>query len=51
VSFTSPPTSFNFDGLGQPITSAGNAQATQVIQVNGVSKSITVETATGYVHE
>lgn len=51
VGFTSPPTSFNFDGLGQPVTSAGGAQATQVIQVSGVSKSITVETATGYVHE
>jgi MSHA pilin protein MshC len=51
VAFTSTPTSFNFDGLGQPITSAGNAQATQVIQVSGVSKSITVETETGYVHE
>lgn len=51
VSYVSPPTSFNFDGLGQPITAAGSAQATQVIQVSGVSKSITVETATGYVHE
>ncbi|MDE2417237.1 MAG: prepilin-type N-terminal cleavage/methylation domain-containing protein [Burkholderiales bacterium] len=51
VTFSSPPTSFNFDGLGQPITAAGNAQATQTIQVSGVSQSITVETATGYVHE
>lgn len=51
VSFASPPTSFNFDGLGQPITSTGNAQATQTIQISGVSPSITVETATGYVHE
>lgn len=51
---TSPsPTSFYFDGLGQPITTggAGAAQATQTFQVSGASKTITVEAATGYVHE
>lgn len=51
VSFVSPPGSFNFDGLGQPVTAAGASQATQTFQVNGASQSITVETATGYVHE
>lgn len=51
VQFATTPTNFNFDGLGQPITAAGAAQATQTFQVTGVSKSITVETATGYVHD
>jgi MSHA pilin protein MshC len=53
VVFSSLPTAFYFDGLGQPITIAGTgaAQSTQTFQVSGVSKSITVETATGYVHE
>ena len=53
ISFSTLPTAFYFDGLGQPITVAGTgaAQGTQTFQVSGVSKSITVETATGYVHE
>lgn len=42
---------FNYNGLGQPITSTGAAMATQTIQVLGVDKSITIESATGYVHE
>lgn len=52
VTYSAPqPSAFNFDGLGQPITSAGVAKATQTIQVNNAAKSITVETVTGYVHE
>jgi len=51
VSYTATPTSFNFDGLGQPITNAGVAMATQTMQVLGVSNTITVEASTGYVHE
>jgi MSHA pilin protein MshC len=53
ISFSALPTAFYFDGLGQPISVAGTgaAQSTQTFQVSGVSKSITVETATGYVHE
>lgn len=46
-----PPVNFNFDSLGQPITSTGTAQPTQKFQVNGSSNFIFVETATGYVHE
>ncbi|MBI2749227.1 MAG: type II secretion system protein [Burkholderiales bacterium] len=42
---------FNYNGLGQPITSAGVAAATQTIRVVGVDHSITIESATGYVHE
>jgi MSHA pilin protein MshC len=53
VTYTSTLTDFYFDGLGQPITTAGAGAAalTQTIQVANVAKSITVETATGYVHE
>ena len=44
--------SFNFDGLGQPVDGSGAAlAANQVIQVNNASNTITVEAATGYVHE
>ncbi len=51
IAYTAAPTSFNFNGLGQPITSLGAAQTTQTIQVAGVDRAITVETSTGYVHE
>jgi MSHA pilin protein MshC len=51
VSFNGTPASFNFDSLGQPITASGAAKATQILQVNGASESITIEAATGYVHE
>lgn len=51
VSYSATPTAFNFDSLGEPITAAGSAQATQTIQVSGASNSITIETTTGYVHE
>lgn len=48
---TPAPIDFNFNGLGQPITGLGVAMARQTIQVADVSQSITVEAATGYVHE
>jgi MSHA pilin protein MshC len=51
VAYASTPTAFNFDGLGQPITNLGAAVGKQTIQVTGAAQSITVETATGYVHE
>lgn len=53
VSFVGTPANFHFDGLGQPITVAGTgaAQGSQTFQVNGVATTITVETATGYIHE
>ena len=53
VGYSVVPTNFNFNGLGQPILSngSGNAMARQTLQVVGASHSITVEPATGYVHE
>jgi MSHA pilin protein MshC len=51
VTYAATPTSFNFNGLGQPITSAGAALASQTFQVSGASASITVEGTTGYVHD
>lgn len=51
VSYSGTPTSFNFDGLGQPVNSAGVLLATQSIQVTNAAKGITVEAGTGYVHD
>jgi MSHA pilin protein MshC len=52
VAFSGTTTSFNFDALGQPVhLNTGAALASQTLQVANVSKSITVEAATGYVHE
>lgn len=53
TSYSSAPTNFYFDGLGQPIdkNNAGAPQATQTFQVVGAPRSITVEAGTGYVHE
>jgi len=46
------PAAFSFDGLGQPVSSIGTAIATaQCMQVANAANSITVEAATGYVHE
>ena len=50
IGYTTTPNSFNFDGLGQPISSLGTSVG-QSFSVPGVSKTITVESATGYVHE
>lgn len=50
VSYSPTPTNFNFDGLGQPITSTGAAMAKQTIQI-GNAADVIVETSTGYVHE
>ena len=51
VSYSTSPATSNFDGLGQPVNASGVTVATQTIQVSSAAKSITVETATGYVHE
>jgi MSHA pilin protein MshC len=52
VAFSSATLSFNFDALGQPVdNSSGAAAATQTLQVANVSRSITIEAVTGYVHE
>lgn len=51
INYVATPTAFNFNGLGQPITSAGAASGTQSFQVTGAGKTITVETGSGYVHE
>ncbi|BDT70713.1 hypothetical protein os4_02200 [Comamonadaceae bacterium OS-4] len=52
VVFSSTLTSFNFDGLGQPVNaSTGAAAPTQVLQVANVTSSITIEAGTGYVHD
>lgn len=52
VTYTATPTALNFNGLGQPTTSAGVVlTAARTLQVNGAAKPITVEFDSGYVHE
>lgn len=47
-----PNLELRFDGLGQPLGNNGVAlAAARILQVNGVANTITVEAATGYVHE
>lgn len=47
-----PAANFSFDGLGQPVNAAGAALgAAQTFTVTGGSRTITVEAATGYVHD
>lgn len=51
VTYTIPiPVAFRFDGLGQPLTGA-NTAAPRLIQVVNATPAITVEAATGYVHD
>ena len=46
------PAAFSFDGLGQPVDGSGVALGSaQCVQVGNAANSITVEAATGYVHE
>jgi MSHA pilin protein MshC len=47
----SVPAAFNFNSLGEPISSTGTAQAVQVLQVSGAANTITIESSTGYVHD
>ncbi|MDR7306970.1 MSHA pilin protein MshC [Rhodoferax saidenbachensis] len=51
VTFNGIPDAFNFDGLGQPISTLGVMMGAQSIQVVGASNSIKIEAVTGYVHE
>lgn len=48
-----PPAAFSFDGLGQPVNSSSGValDAAQCIKVGNAANAITVEAATGYVHE
>ncbi|MDO8447629.1 MAG: type II secretion system protein [Rhodoferax sp.] len=50
VAYSGAPTSFNFDGLGQPVNAAGVLVATQTIQIANAA-SVIVEAGTGYVHD
>lgn len=51
AAYSTQPTDFSFNGLGQPTDTSGAPMATQTLQVAGLDATITVETATGYVHE
>ena len=52
ISYTTTLTALSFDGLGQPLDGAGAPiTAARLITVIGSGKVITIEPATGYVHE
>lgn len=52
VSYSTVPSSFSFDGLGQPVNSSGTALASaQTFVVSGSGRTVTVEAGTGYVHD
>ena len=52
VSYSAPPTAVSFDGLGQPLSSAGAVlTAPSTITVTGSGKIITIAAATGYVYD
>lgn len=47
-----PPPALSFDGLGQPLDATGTPiTSARTITVSGSGKVITIEPATGYVHE
>ncbi len=53
VSYSSTPTNFNFDGLGQPINADGTGAlltTSSTISINNAA-DVMVEAVTGYVHE
>jgi MSHA pilin protein MshC len=50
VAFSAAPVAFWFDGLGQPLTGV-STPAPRTIQVVNAGRTITVEAATGYVHD
>ena len=53
VNYTAtPPAAVSFDGLGEPLDAGGTPNtAARTITVSGSGKVITIEPATGYVHE
>ena len=53
VNYTAtPPAAVSFDGLGQPLDTGGTPiTSARTITVSGSGKVITIEPATGYVHE
>lgn len=51
ASYDAIPADFNFDGLGRPVGGDGAPLASQTLQVVGLDSAITVEAATGYVHD
>jgi MSHA pilin protein MshC len=52
AAYSTVPSSFSFDGLGQPVNSSGVAlTSAQTFVVSGGGRTITVEAGTGYVHD
>lgn len=52
ANYTATPAAMGFDALGQPLSAAGAVLgAATTITVTGAGRTITVEAATGYVHD
>lgn len=51
TAYASKPINFNFNALGQPVDKTSSTLSTQIWQVANTTRSIVVESDTGYVHE
>ena len=51
TAYASLPADFNFNALGQPVNASNGVVPTQAWQVANTTRSIVVESDTGYVHE
>ena len=51
TAYASLPADFNFNALGQPVNASSGVVPTQTWQVANTTRSIVVESDTGYVHE
>lgn len=52
TTYATLPLAVNFDGLGQPLSSAGVLlTVARTLQVSGATNAVTIEPGTGYVHE
>ena len=51
TAYASLPTDFNFNALGQPVNASSGMVSMQTWYVANITRSIVVESDTGYVHE
>ena len=51
TAYVTRPVNFNFNALGQPVNQSNSILPTQTWRVANTTRSIVVETDTGYVHE
>lgn len=51
VTYAATPATLNFDSLGQPTSGGVALTVPRTLQVNTTGKTVTVEAATGYIHD